>query len=73
MSQHTPPPNAPEGGEPSQPQKSPKKRSLEDAAAEFIEKGWRLVDDVIPKNVHPLGTIKETRLGETGGEYERNK
>jgi hypothetical protein len=70
MSQH--PPNDASVSDTTPPPQTPsRKRTLESSAAEFIEKGWRLVENVKPKKEHPLGTVKETKLGETDCKYKQ--
>ena len=73
MSQHTPPNDAFEEGTAAQSQNSPKKRQLEDSSAEFLEKGWRLVENVTLKKEHSIGNIKETRIGDTDGKIKIEK
>ena len=72
--QHTPPTTpqtlpspSPVGDATPTPQTPLKKRSLESCAAEFVEKGWKLVEEIHPKQDHPFGTVKEQRVGETEG------
>jgi hypothetical protein len=46
---------------------TPKKRSLESAAAEFIEKGWKLLSSVREKEEHPKAILKTLSIGDTNG------
>lgn len=47
-----------------------KKRPLESAAAEFTEKGWKLVADVFLNKQYPFGEVKSMPIGEPKGIYK---
>ena len=66
---HTSPIDAPESAAPIPPQNPTKKRPLEASAAEFLERGWKLVESVEPKKDHPYALLKDVPIGEPKGKY----
>lgn len=60
-SDDTPPPNTPTTTP------NPKKRPLEASAAEFVEKGWKLVQELHTKKEYPQAFVKDLPIGEPKG------
>jgi hypothetical protein len=53
---------------PTQPPPTPK-RPLESASAEFLEKGWGLLQEVHSKKEYPFASVKSMNIGEPKGMY----
>ena len=57
----------PETAVPPNTQNPSKKRPLEASGAEFLERGWKLLESVEIKKEHPPATLKHVPIGETKG------